>query len=184
MWYCNIKTWYDLQLVKSQMQVEVYTGLSPNKFSFDLEVMVFPDIKAITEFFANIFHFSYATMDISRAFISSLLSPKNMITLHSCGKASQICKTLLGVFKPPCILGPEPRTEFSVSTSILRCQKMSLKKKKKTPSWLANQKHPYQQLWFALSHLHQQRHLKSPGRIQGCSPHEVYQGYVGRSHSQ
>lgn len=114
------------------MEVEVYAGLSPNKFSFDLEVMVFPDIKAITEFFANIFHFSCATMDISRAFISALLSPKNMITLHSCGKASQICKILPGAFKPPCILCPEPRTEFSVSTSSLRCQKMSLKKKKDT----------------------------------------------------
>ena len=136
MWYCNIKARYDLQLVKSQMEVEVYTGLSPNKFSFDLEVMVFPDIKAITEFFANIFHFSYATMDISRAFISALLSPKNMITLHSCGKTSQICKTLLGVFKPPCILCPEPRTKFSVSTSILRCQKMLLKKKKKKDTFL------------------------------------------------
>ena len=58
------------------MEVEVYTGLSPAKFNFGLAVMVFPDIKAITEFFANIFHFSYATMDISRAFISALLSPK------------------------------------------------------------------------------------------------------------
>ena len=64
------------------MEVEVYTGLSPAKFNFGLAVMVFPDIKAITEFFANIFHFSYATMDISRAFISALLSPKKTWSLY------------------------------------------------------------------------------------------------------
>ena len=151
MWYCSIKAWYDLQLVKSQMGVEVYTGLSPTKFNFDLAVIIFPDIKTITEFFANIFHFSYATMDISRAFISAFLSPKKHDHFTFVWQTSWICKTLPGVFKSPCILHPEPRTEFSVSTSILRGQKCHTHTQKKMPFWLANQKHPYQQLWFALS---------------------------------
>lgn len=66
-----------ISLVKSQIEVEVYGGLSTTNFNFGPLVPVFWCITAIIEYIARIDDTWYALLDIPNSFLFNLLATKD-----------------------------------------------------------------------------------------------------------